>query len=412
MKRWQIIGFVVCMLALSAQAQAGQEPPLAALPNNECDLTSACYTDTGPLGANGGTYYYWAANSPTPPNLYVGARSVHGSTASGAMDLWGTCRYVDNISPRSSIFVPFNSALEWTQFVSNVPPSIIKFRDCSLAMADNVKTDPDGTCKPAQSQQVILPYTPYPDPNTGVGTVITKNLTFNCKNADGSTWQETATATYQGNDVKTDFDARGNPNPGWAQVSLTYGQTPINGTCGDATKNPVQSPPISNLCSAGTASATVETPDHRYFNWTCQGAAGGIDAQCQTIYAPQIMAGCMVDTNGWDTFGFGSCEGQGCSDTNDITFAVGTIMPGDTPYLDDPAGARYQTTWTPVNPSPNCSQVTNPDGSWCWYNNIRNGQYAMQVSVKDTLTGQVSNFTINASKFTAANGPLCQMNPP
>ncbi len=400
---------------LSAQTQAATEPPLAALPTNECDLASACYPDNGVLGASGGTYYYWPANWPNPPTPYYGARSFHGSTASGAMDLWGTCRYVDNKSPKSSIFVPFRSAIEWTQFVAHfdnyTPGAIIKFRDCSLAMPDNIPTDAAGNCKPAQAQQVILPYTPYPDPNTGVGTVITKNLTFNCTNADGSTWQETATAKYQGNDVKADFDNQGNPVPGWTRISLTYGQTPINGQCGDATKNPVQSMPTTNLCTTGTASAAVETPDHRYYSWTCQGAGGGTDLQCQTIYAPPIMAGCMVDTNNWDTFGFGNCEGQGCAADNVITFAVGTIMPGDTPYLDDPSGGRYQTTWTPVNPSPNCSQVTNPDGSWCWYQGIRNGQYAMQVKVKDTLTGQTSNFTIDASKLVAANGPLCKMNP-
>lgn len=55
------------------------------------------------------------------------------------------------------------------------------------------------------------------------------------------------------------------------------------------------------------------------------------------------MAGCFVDTIAWDVPTLNGCEGYGCTNTDKITFSVGTRLaaasplgnPGDNYIFDD-----------------------------------------------------------------------------
>jgi hypothetical protein len=81
----------------------------------------------------------------------------------------------------------------------------------------------------------------------------------------------------------------------------------VNGLCGSANGVAVSSPPQSNLCSFGTASAVTGSGP---FNWSCAGSNGGTTAQCS---APFSETPPPPTTN---TFG---CLGQ----TSDIVKVTG-----------------------------------------------------------------------------------------
>jgi hypothetical protein len=72
---------------------------------------------TGTLSSNPAAYACAGIGS------YCGARSNSGSTATVPVDVWNYCRWVDNASV-NSIFVPFRTAFEWTQFINNKPAGV------------------------------------------------------------------------------------------------------------------------------------------------------------------------------------------------------------------------------------------------------------------------------------------------
>ena len=99
-----------------------------ALPNDQCTITQGMGSDCpNPL---------YSTTTPYPD----AARSDPGGTSNGMalgpIDVWSRCRYVDNISASSSIFVPFRSLPEWLAFTKSAPASIVTLRHCSRPMPD------------------------------------------------------------------------------------------------------------------------------------------------------------------------------------------------------------------------------------------------------------------------------------
>src|SRR5260370_26934803 len=87
----------------------------------ECDISGFVSGDRACASANGA----YAFSGSTKPSPFVAARSSPGSN-NIALDVWGKCRYVDNISTDTSIFVPFNTSSEWLAFVNNASTGVIR----------------------------------------------------------------------------------------------------------------------------------------------------------------------------------------------------------------------------------------------------------------------------------------------
>lgn len=48
------------------------------------------------------------------------------------INVWGHCRYVDNISSSSDSFVPFKTKVEWESFIQHHPTDILQLTPCAL----------------------------------------------------------------------------------------------------------------------------------------------------------------------------------------------------------------------------------------------------------------------------------------
>jgi hypothetical protein len=124
-----IVG-IVCGLILGAHGMANAQVGNRGLQGNECDLTVSGVPGVScVLSATGGitqTSRYAGMDETTcqaTPGCYDAARSDPAITpVSTPVDLWGKCRYVDNISINGgnnySIFIPFRTALEWDAFTN------------------------------------------------------------------------------------------------------------------------------------------------------------------------------------------------------------------------------------------------------------------------------------------------------
>jgi hypothetical protein len=106
----------------SSTPQSGNSSS-SSLTSDECASTTNPSTGTSCYTANG-AYVSPPTQVPAP---YVGARSDPGD-GGGAIDVWGLCRYVDDVSTATSLFVPFRSAPEWSAFIDNAPGGIFIWR--------------------------------------------------------------------------------------------------------------------------------------------------------------------------------------------------------------------------------------------------------------------------------------------
>jgi hypothetical protein len=196
------------------------------LSTNECDISSGTCFSASVLSS---TPYYFSPNGTTP-SPYVGAASTPGNAA-GAIDVWGYCRYVNDITDgpgQESGWVPFRSQTEWTAFIKNAPPSLFNLITC--ARPETVQLTPDSRCgSPVPvSETVNLPYDP-------TGTVLQGVAYFQCTTADGQTWTETAfaTETALNSDISspswdTSVTYGGNPPPPESVCSVPDGLSPLN----------------------------------------------------------------------------------------------------------------------------------------------------------------------------------------
>jgi hypothetical protein len=205
--------------------------------------------------------------------LYNSARSNPGS-ASAPIDVWGTCRYIDNISPDTPVFVPFKTAEEWQAFITSYPSSILAPAHCARPMNDTIP--PDARClTPSPATQIVsLPY-------ARTGATRSDSVQFSCVNDGkdcinglGATWVETASATYLGLDSDTN-------NPSWSRTSLVYSGSPpascVRGQCGPSNGMTLSAPPVDGLCSMGAASSVSGSGP---WSWTCAGLYNGLSASC------------------------------------------------------------------------------------------------------------------------------------
>ena len=210
---------VLLQLVVCANGTANAQ---TTLPPNECESTQgSCYTNTA-LNNNPALVATFVPASGTvsavasvayapgsPPSPYIGARTSPGN-APGAIDVWGMCRYVNNLNPAGgySYFIPFRSQNEWQAFYTNAPgnnQNNILLLHCARPASFLISRG-DPSCSPA-AITVSLPYDP-------VSTILTYNGSFSCTSPYGP-WTETVSVQY----TALDSDAS---NPSWAGTSPVY----------------------------------------------------------------------------------------------------------------------------------------------------------------------------------------------
>jgi hypothetical protein len=133
--------------------------------------------------------------------------------ASAAIDVHGTCRYVDNASSATSYFVPLHSSGEWTDFLTNAPlTSSINLVKCSRpygALTVALSAPPYGGCTSSSAvatPQLYARWTPSSfAPWTSVPDVTFTGCYGNYTSIKGR-------ATWQG------LDADIHPSDSWQQV--------------------------------------------------------------------------------------------------------------------------------------------------------------------------------------------------
>ena len=220
---------------------------------------------------------------------YDAVRSNIGQAAA-PIDAWNRCRYVDNTSTSTSVFVPFKSEVEWASFIRN-HPAYLNLVTCARPTTMNIT--PNSAC-PSPSpafEPVGLPY-------ARTGTVIPKSATFTCA-AEGACpgWTQTVHVNFTAlnSDIK---------NPSWSSGAPTYlGDPPgqdscptaaADGVCGPANGVATSIMPATGLCSVGEPGPVGNNPeeDGHFWHWRCTGSGGGTTAVCS---APEVMAAACGD---------------------------------------------------------------------------------------------------------------------
>ncbi len=339
---------LICVSAILALLWGIAGLPLAAdaaqtLPPHECAITAtSAWT---PLCPN--LLYSTTTATPDP---YAG-RSDPG-TAIGPIDVWGICRYVDNISASTSVFVPFRSQPEWQAFYKNAPAATVSLVHCSKPQ-DGLKISASGACSPyapnPASPFIIsepdyyrctadgsggckMPYAPSWKPQ----------VNFTCTPpVPGAPWQETATATFTGLDSDSGSSWKTPP---------TMSYTATAATCGSANGSAAASPPASGLCNYGVFSGLSGSGP---WTWTCTTGQPPIPvANCSTA----AVTNCAAGTETW-TVGSATCSGPIAATNNGSSNPV-TSTNGNTgtanftcssgSYTGPAAGATCAAsgTWT------------------------------------------------------------------
>lgn len=189
----------------------------------------------------------------TPLPTYVGARSDPGNPY-GPIDVWNHCRYIANISHDTSIFVPFRTAFEWSQFVANYPRDTVNLNTCAKPTLWAISSE-DGS----QHAFSNLPYDPtgtiYKPPVISFAHTRTDCNSANQCNV--ASWNETHTLTFEGlnSDIAT---------PSWKLVS-------------DIIDNPIPplNPPPDQVAS------NTDVTCHGGKDSTCADQNGGGDTNSQ-----------------------------------------------------------------------------------------------------------------------------------
>ena len=108
----------------SSASSCGNLPTTSgAMPTCQCDLGAASGATKCVLSASSSINATSAYTNPsisscaTTGGCYDATKSSHGSKAQFPIDVWGTCRYVDNNTSSSDLFVPFRTQPDWKAFV-------------------------------------------------------------------------------------------------------------------------------------------------------------------------------------------------------------------------------------------------------------------------------------------------------
>lgn len=123
--------------------------------------------------------------------------------------------------------------------------------------------------------------------------------------------------------------------------------------------------------------------------------------------APEIKAGCFVDTTVWDAFMNGSCSGSGATNTDDIFFSVGDKLynnpnrPGDTAHFSTEFANRFEVQWS----GGNCDAGSGGSDNQCVLDDVGNRIHTRTVEVRDKIKNTTQQFTINADKETCHQVP-------
>jgi hypothetical protein len=215
---------------LAAGRRRSAATPAVSLAPNQCSLTvgypSPCPSPLIDL------------NVLNPPG-YIAAASEPGLTR-GPIDVWGYCRYVDNITATSgagqAAFVPFRSSDEWLAFINNAPPAFFALSHCARPALINLMPDSSGTgvnydpvdgsppetCDVAvpPAQAIVLPY-------GRENETVTETTAFHCtSNKTNTSWTRNMTAKFVG----LDSDNAAN-KPNWKMIEKTMSTYPrkLNG---------------------------------------------------------------------------------------------------------------------------------------------------------------------------------------
>lgn len=212
------------------------------------------------------------------------------------------CIYIDNLDPsRQAYFVPTRTLSEWLSFKQATLPS----GKLSGAIQVTYGCDPQ-TVSDACDMRQLLPRARNGETST-VSSLATKVFTYECvANDQCGTWvlrREEGTCPINGRCGASDGQssssaptanlcASGEPTPvhagsTWSwRCNGTGGGTgmdctaPImqNGTCGASADIATATPPSSDLCARGWASAVIA--HGAAYTWSCSGVNGGDEAFC------------------------------------------------------------------------------------------------------------------------------------
>lgn len=420
--------------------------PYLSLPANECDVanvpltTNAC---SSLVGANG------AVGSVAPGNgvNYVGARSLSLSMANTAIHAFGYCFYVNNQSVES-LFVPFNSAFEITAFYNKYATSLsgINLIDCSVP--GQVMVPPNFPGVPQANQCLNNPsslpvnvpnYAPYATAASATATSTGSPATpFACISSDGTSFTETATATFGQQDSYDPVT-----QVGWVPSTVVY---TYNGVCGSANGVPSVNAPATDLCHVGIALIAPAQDASGNWGWTCYGgnglnsqnascsAVGSVDGQCNSATtstpattAPSAnlcSAGTPTTVTGgavppaptgnpwtWSCVGTGNGTTASCSEPFAATPTDGQC---------DPATSGVAT---PTAPSGNLCSVGTPSSisggqngtPWSWTCAGLNGGKTANCAAPNSGTsvdGACDTTTESIATNTAPTGNLCMAGTP
>jgi hypothetical protein len=252
------------------------------MPLRQCDITSG--GKDIPLCSSG------PYDAASPPNFQA-VRDDPGSPLE-PIDAWNLCRYITNTSDSTSIFVPFNTSLEWQAFINNAP-SFMSLNTCATPwqpptpLADTTSGDSYWCGSPVQIPPPTqkLPYAP-----TSASAYQTAVAEYKCTCEDGTQWDETASQNYLPGD--SDDSA---PQGGWAlDGNVNYsGTVPAN--CGSSlgTWTFWQSEPAScgrgfSTCSPDPCSPAINSNSCRICNsgasveaiFICCSAQGKLNGTC------------------------------------------------------------------------------------------------------------------------------------
>ena len=263
------LGIVLTMI-LAANGAHATATTLGSLPSSECELASgtSCVDTAGAISST--AQYANMSSSQTCQDkasgqpvvgCYDGARSIAGQKALMPIDVWGTCRYIDNTA-KDSLFVPFRSSGEWSAFLNAATKLSLTSTPCARPYSSSV---PAITSLPAApSVACTLPSnTPLVVPNiyqrSGKRSPQpTQSIALSCNGGGTSLPTQEYWTAGTSADIPNFSGGSFPPSADWA---LTVNYAPYVGL--SATKGTLQTQPVS-----GTSSVSLDPGSSFDLTWT------------------------------------------------------------------------------------------------------------------------------------------------
>lgn len=285
-------------------------PIMPTLVGNQCALGGLA-TPTAGCDANATVSAITATSATTPCSVgsgcYDGAASTPG-TALIPIDLFGHCRFVDNSSATTSLFVPFRTDNEWTAFYNN-SPGVLTLAHCSKPQnglqvtASTACPNPSPTaatvnepnyqrCTPATdgSGGCIAPYAP---------TWTAPDQTFTCNPGGlGAPWSETVTATFTGLDSDS--------GSSWNKTPATVTYVADAAACGSANGTTPANAPTTGLCASGSFAGNLN--GNGPWSWSCTTSQYAVNNTVMANCATNAPILCPAGTQSWSVAGV-TCSG-------------------------------------------------------------------------------------------------------